>query len=405
MTETPSLPESTQCLIVGGGPAGAILGLLMAKAGVSTVLLEKHHDFDREFRGDTLHPSTLEVMDQLGLAERLLEIPHAKLEHARLFTANDQIEVADFTRLRTRFPYIAIMPQEKFLEFVTAEAAKQENFRLLLGADARRLLWEGDTVTGVRFRYGGAEYSLNASLTVAADGRHSRMRKESGLTLDATGPPMDVLWLGLPREPQDADLDVSLRIRPGKMLVLLERDEWWQLGYVILKGSFRELKQHGVEVLQSSIAEMAPELADRAKLLTDWKQVMPLSVESSRLRQWHKPGLLLIGDAAHVMSPVGGVGINYAIQDAVATANLLSGKLKRGMLTEADLKFVQKRREFPTKVIQRFQRIVQDRIIRQALNPEKPFKLPWFLKLPLIRRIPAWLIGFGVRRERVKQSP
>ncbi len=399
--------QQTACCIVGAGPAGMMLALLLARRDIPVTLLEVHKDFDRDFRGDTIHPSTLEVLDQLGLADRLLQIPHGQVRRFQVVTRQGIVTLADLSRLKTRFPYIALLPQAQFLDFLAAEAQRYPAFRLVLGANVQRLVQEGETVVGVRFR--GADdtwHEVRAPLTVAADGRFSKVRSLLGLEPVKTAPPMDVVWFRLPRAPNDPHDTGALYIHAGHFAVLLERADEWQIGYVILKGSYQQLRAGGVEALRRALAEMVPWLADRVERLTDWREVSVLSVESSRLARWYKPGVLLIGDAAHVMSPVGGVGINYAIQDAVEAANLLGGPLAGGQVRVSDLAAVQQRREWPTKVIQRLQGVMQQRLAAPALQAGKPFQLPlWLrllLRLPVLRDLPARIIGFGIRRVRVQ---
>ena len=392
--------EST-CCVVGGGPAGAVLSLLLARKGIPVTLLEAHNDFDREFRGDTLHPSTMELMDQMGLADSLLELPHTKIETAGIQTPSEKIAFADFSRLRTRFPYIVLMPQSSFLGFVTREAARFSNFTLQMGANAQELIREDDVCTGVKYRTSTGWEECRAALTVACDGRFSKLRKLAGLEPVKTSPPMDVLWFTLPRKPEDG-VDLLFRVNEGHLVVMLDRGDYWQLGYVILKGGFHDIRAEGMDRFHVSLARLVPELSDRLGNLTEWTQITPLNVEASRLSKWYAPGLLFLGDAAHVMSPVGGVGINYAIQDAIEAANVLSEPLRRDVVTTEHLALVQRKREFPTKVIQWFQGVVQQRIVKASLNPEKPFRPPWFLKLPLVRTLPARLIAFGVGRARLR---
>jgi len=399
--------SQTSCCVVGAGPGGVVLSLLLARAGVSVTLLEAHQDLDRDFRGDTLHPSTLELMEELGLSDELLQIPHSKIRQLGLQTETDSLTVADFGKLKTPFPYIAMMPQVLFLEFLTERMKRYPHSRLVMGANVHELIEEDGVYRGVRHKSEDGVHEVRSELVVAADGRFSRLRKAAGLEPLMTSPPMDVLWFRLPRHAADhheADAPGGLRIRGGHLLIALERKDDWQLGYVVLKGSYHEIREQGIGRLQQSIAELAPEFADRVACLEDWKQIAPLSVESSRLKQWHLPGLLFIGDAAHAMSPVGGVGINYAIQDAVAAANILADRLKAGGVTDKDLAAIQKQRYFPTRVIQAFQTIVQNRIIRQALKPNVRFKIPFFLRLPWLRTLPARLIAFGIRRSRLSAS-
>lgn len=398
-----SKTHETSCCVVGAGPAGVVLSLLLARAGVTVTLLEAHKDFDRDFRGDTLHPSTLELMQELGLAEELLQIPHAKLHSFGFQTPTESLTVADFKKLKTQFPFIAMMPQVHFLEFLIDQAKQYPSFQLVMGANVKDLVNENDVHRGVRYDSDDGMHEVRAKLVIAADGRFSRLRKEAGLVPVKTSPPMDVLWFRLPRQSND-QLGTMFRVADGHLLVVLERQNDWQLGYVILKGSYREVREAGIEQLRESIAKLAPEFSDRVGQIGDWKQIAPLSVESSRLAKWYLPGLLFIGDAAHVMSPVGGVGINYAIQDAIAAANVLADRFKVGEVRERDLAEIQRQRFFPTKVIQAFQTIVQNRIIRQALKPNARFTIPLILRLPLLRALPARLIAFGIRRAHLSSS-
>jgi 2-polyprenyl-6-methoxyphenol hydroxylase-like FAD-dependent oxidoreductase len=390
--------QEVDCCVVGGGPGGAVLALLLARLGIRVMLLEAHEDFDRDFRGDTIHPSVLEIMEELGLVERLLQLRHSKIHTMTFMTPDGPITMADFRRLKTRFPYIMMVPQEHFLELVTTEARAFPNFQLVMGASAQALIEEEGSVRGVRYRSPDGFREVRALLTVGADGRSSRLRRLAGFQPVKTSPPMDILWFRVPRLEQDGE-GAMARFGRGHILVMLDRLEQWQIAYVILKGSFQEIREAGLETLRRTIVELAPELKERIAQLQDWKQVAVLSVESSRVPRWYKPGLLLIGDAAHVMSPVGGVGINYAIQDAVAAANLLSGPLKRGEVKPDDLAAVQRRREWPTRIIQRLQTIVQQNVIAAALDPNRPFRLPpalrLMLRIPVLRNIPARLIAFG----------
>jgi 2-polyprenyl-6-methoxyphenol hydroxylase-like FAD-dependent oxidoreductase len=384
-----------------------MLSLLLVRQGIDVTLLESHRDFDRDFRGDTIHPSTLEVLDQIGLADRLLEIPHGKMRALQIITPTGVLTLAEMKRIRTRFPYVAMLPQARFLDFLAAEARRYPSFHLVLGATVHRLVQEDGVVRGVRYRWADdAMHEVRAPLTVAADGRFSKVRGLLGLEPVRSAPPMDVVWFRLPRKPGDPHDAGALYIRGGCFVVLLERPDEWQVGYVILKGSYQQVRGAGIEALRHALVEIVPWLADRVGHLTDWRQVSVLSVESSRLRRWYAPGVLLIGDAAHVMSPVGGVGINYAIQDAVEAANLLAGPLRRGEVRLRDLAAVQRRREWPTWVIQRFQAVVQSQIAGPALRAGRTFRPPWWLRvllsLPLLRDLPARLIAFGPRRVRVR---
>ncbi|HEX8847534.1 MAG TPA: FAD-dependent oxidoreductase, partial [Pyrinomonadaceae bacterium] len=336
--------RETACCVVGGGPGGAVLALLLARAEIPVVLLEAHEDFDRDFRGDTVHPSVLEILDQIGLAERLLKLRHSKIQQFTFMTPDGPVQIADLSRLKTKFPFIAMIPQASFLEFITKEAKLYPNFQLTMGARVEELIEEDGVVRGVRYREKDCWHEVRAALTVGADGRSSRLRHLTGMEPFKTSPPMDVLWFRIPRKPDDPEGAVA-RFGQGHFVVMLDRLEEWQVAYLILKGSYQSLRAAGLEALRNSFAEMAPEYADRIVHLTDWKQVSMLSVESSRLKRWYLPGLLLIGDAAHVMSPVGGVGINYAIQDAVVAANILKGPLRSGEVKTDDLRRVQKERE------------------------------------------------------------
>ena len=386
-----------------------ILALLLVRSGVSTALLEAKDDFDRAFRGDTVHPSTLEMLDDLGLAEPLLARDHGKLRRMTLQAgATGATVIADFTRLCTRFPFVAMIPQVEFLDFIVEEAKKYDGFYLRMGAHVNDLIIEDGAVRGVRYRTRDGDHEIRASLTVAADGRASRLRKLAGFTPKKNAAAMDVMWLVLPRRSDERSIDLTgFRIGGGRLVVVLARADQWQLGYVILKGDNRSIREQGLDALRLEVATLVPELADRVDTIRDWNDIHFLSVESSRIPTWHRAGLLAIGDAAHVMSPVGGVGINYAIQDAVAAANLLVAPLRAGTVTDADLAAVQRRREFPTRFIQALQGIVQRRLVARALE-DKPFQVPLPARiisaLPLVRNLPARLVGWGLRPERVRTS-
>jgi 2-polyprenyl-6-methoxyphenol hydroxylase-like FAD-dependent oxidoreductase len=413
--------EQTTCCVVGAGPAGAILGLLLGRRAIPVLLLEAHKDFERDFRGDTIHLSTMEIMEELGLAERLLELPHTELRSISIQTADGPFRPVDFTRLRTRYPYITMMPQARFLEFITAEAGRCPSFRLILGADVRQLVEEDGVVRGVRYRADDGWHEVRALLTVAADGRFSRVRHLAGLRPIKTSPPMDVLWFRLPRRPGDPDENLAFTGR-GHLLGFLLRPGEWQVAYVIPKGGYQEVRAAGLDALHRSIigivtregqadingrpdgpaaggAAAVEWIPGRLGELTDWRQVAVLSVESSRLRRWYRPGLLLIGDAAHVMSPVGGVGINYAVQDAVVAANVLAGPLREGRVRLHDLAEVQRRREWPTRFIQWVQGLAQRRIVATVLRSRQALRVPgwvrFLMRLPLLRDLPGRLIAFG----------
>src|SRR5215469_1267741 len=402
---------STSCCVVGGGPAGAMLALLLARRGVSVTLLEMHKDFDRDFRGDTVHPSILEVLDQIGLAEKLLEVPHSKVTGPTLQFASGPFRPFDLSRLKTRFPYIAMIPQVRFLEFITREATKYPEFKLMMRAQVQRLIEENGTVVGVRYLGAdGGEYELRAKLSVGTDGRFSVVRRLAGFEPVKTAPPMDVLWFRLPKLPGEPEVTGGAfgGICGGRIFIVLERNDHWQAGLVFPKGQYQLVRAQGVEAIRKSMVETEPRFAKHAESLTDWQQFTLLSVESSRCPLWHKPGVLIIGDAAHVMSPVGGVGINYAVQDAVVAANVLAGPLKSGTVSEAHLAEVQRQRDWPTRVIQRMQSTMQDRLMVRALQSKGPTNVPWqfklLLKIPFLRDIPSRLIAFGPRRVRLQEA-
>jgi 2-polyprenyl-6-methoxyphenol hydroxylase-like FAD-dependent oxidoreductase len=371
-TDEPRLIQ-TRCCIAGGGPAGMMAGFLLARAGVEVVVLEKHADFLRDFRGDTIHPSTLQVMYELGILDDLLRRPHQEVRVLTAVACNDQVPIADFSHLPTRCKFIAFMPQWDFLDFLAEHGRSYSTFHLKMNAEVVGLLQEEGRIIGVR--------------TTSPDG------------------PMDVLWMRLSRRPDDPDRPLG-RFEKGKMFVMLYRGDYWQCGFVIPKGANEEVRRRGIEAFRESIVEVAPLLHDRVQELRDWSDVKLLTVAVDRLRQWYRPGLLCIGDAAHAMSPVGGVGINLAIQDAVAATNILAKPLREGVVSTDHLRAVQRRRELPTKVTQGMQILVQKRVIGRVLGGSGWTSLPWPLKLlrryPFLRRIPARLFGYGVRPEHVR---
>lgn len=417
MVDSPNPPTAAprrkpaSCCIVGAGPAGVCLAWLLAKQGVSVTLLERQADFDRDFRGDTLHPGVLEILDQLGLAERVLALPHTRMDTLSFHTAEGSLQVADLTRLRTKFPFVVMLPQAKFLEFMVDDARRFGSFRLVLGADVREVIWQdhlqqSGIVQGVRYLDAGQQsQEVRADLTVATDGRSSRLRREAGLQAKIAAPEIDVLWFRLPRLPGQVG---GGYLSAGGYMIVLHRDDQWQIGYVIRKGLYSQLRAAGIEALRDSLGRLAPGLSQSLPHLTDWKQVRLLSVQSDRLRQWHRPGLLCLGDAAHVMSPVGGVGINYAIQDAVEAANLLSGPLLAGTISPHDLRAVERRRQWPTRVVQEMQAFDQRFLIDRALRTTGEYRLPlWLrilLKLPVVRNLPSRLFAFGVRKVSVRSD-
>jgi 2-polyprenyl-6-methoxyphenol hydroxylase-like FAD-dependent oxidoreductase len=402
------MKEETRCVIAGAGPGGAMLGLLLARSGVAVTLLEMHRNFDREFRGDTVHPSTLEILDHLGLAERVHEIPHSKVYGPSFMTSKGLFQPFDLRRLKGKFPYILVIPQAKFLELLTGEAVRYPQFQLEMGANVYDLIRENGLVCGVRYQTSETQAEIRARLTVGADGRHSRVRHLAGFEPVKTSPPMDVLWFKLPKLATDIDAASGLMgaFHGGRILVVLDRFDHWQVGFVFPKGQYQQVKATGIEAMRRAIVELEPRFAEHVETLRDWNQLMLLSVESSRCLRWYQPGLLVIGDAAHVMSPVGGVGINYAIQDAVVAANLLAKPLLEGRLGEQHLAEVQRRREFPTRFIQGFQAMMQKRVLAPALASTQtaiqvPTLVRWLVRMPILRDLPPRLIGYGVRRVRV----
>jgi 2-polyprenyl-6-methoxyphenol hydroxylase-like FAD-dependent oxidoreductase len=389
----------TTCVIAGGGPAGAMLGLLLARRGVDVLVLEKHADFLRDFRGDTIHPSTMEIMDELGLADPLLNLPHTKTSRLRFRTPRGSATLADFGHLKTRFPYLAFMPQWDFLDFVTDEARRYPNFELEMNAEVRELVEEGGLVRGVRYETPDGTREARALLTVAADGRDSRLRELAGLRVVGTAPPIDVLWFRISRRKGDPEEPTGY-IGGGRFVVLINRGDYWQVGYVLPKGADRRIRAAGLESFRRSVGEAVPEVADRTDEIQDWDQVKLLSVQVNRLRRWFRPGLLCIGDAAHAMSPVGGVGINLAIQDAVAAANVLAEPLRAGRVELRHLRAVQRRRELPIRILQGLQSLAHRRIVAPAVGggglPSPPPPVRALLGLRIVRNLPARIIGFGI---------
>ena len=396
---------TTTCCIAGCGPAGAILGLLLARAGIDVLVLEKHDDFFRDFRGDTIHPSTLTVIDELGLGARFADVPQQHVSQLRVLTDQGLVSIADLRELRVHHPYIAFVPQWDFLDFVTDAAKELPTFELRMGSEVTDVLEEGGRVTGVRYRSADGNHEVNATLTVATDGRDSAVRRSAGLEPVTYGAPMDVLWFRLSREESDPG-ETFGRFAAGHIVAMIHRGDYWQVGYVIPKGSDVTLRAGGIETLRASLAELLPGFVQRVRREpASWDDVKTLEVQVNRLRRWHQPGLLCIGDAAHAMSPVGGVGINLAVQDAVAAANLLAEPLRRGTPSERDLARVTRRRWLPTVVTQAFQRAVQRRLLAPVLRGgggRPPRALRYLARVPFVRRVPVRLLGVGVLPEHVR---
>jgi 2-polyprenyl-6-methoxyphenol hydroxylase-like FAD-dependent oxidoreductase len=401
-------PLATSCCIAGGGPAGVMAGFLLARAGVDVVVLEKHADFFRDFRGDTIHPSTLQVMHELGLLEAFLTLPHSKAVHLGAQVGETFVPIADFSHLPTQCKFIALMPQWDFLDFLARQGQRYPGFHLMMGAEATGLLGDGDTVTGVTATTPDGLVEIRAELVIAADGRHSTLRPLAGFQPTEFGAPMDILWLRLSRRVGDP-ADSLGRLDAGRMMVLINRDDYWQCAFVIAKGGIDQVRAAGLEAFRQEIVRLVPVFADRVAELASWDDIKLLTVAVNRLATWHKPGFLCIGDAAHAMSPIGGVGVNLAVQDAVATANILAPRFQAGRVTDADLAAVQRRRDFPTRMTQRLQIIAQNRVITGVLRgtqtPKPPLLLRLFGRLPVLQRIPARLIGMGFRPEHVTTPP
>jgi 2-polyprenyl-6-methoxyphenol hydroxylase-like FAD-dependent oxidoreductase len=381
-----------------------MLGFLLARAGIPVLVLEKHADFLRDFRGDTIHPSTLEIMSELGLLDEFLQRSHQEVRSLGAQIGDEFVELADFTHLPTHCRFIAFMPQWDFLDFLAEHAKSFSAFQLKMEAEARDLTVDSGVVTGLLATTPGGAIRVKADLVVAADGRHSTLRERAGLDVLDLGAPMDVLWMRLSRRSGDPGQTLG-RVDAGRIFVMLNREDYWQCAFVIAKGGFEEIRARGLPALREEIAGLAPYLRDRVDELKDWSDVKLLSVSVDRLRTWHRPGLLCIGDAAHAMSPIGGVGINLAIQDAVATANILTPRLLQGSVSQRDLEAVQRRREFPTRATQRLQVVLQNRVIGRVLASTAKMSPPFPVRLlgwmPFLRRLPARLIGLGFRPEHV----
>ena len=397
---------NAQCCIAGGGPAGVMAGYLLARAGVSVIVLEKHKDFLRDFRGDTVHPSTLEVVHELGLLEGFLQRGHQEVRHLSIRFGDIAAEIADLSHLPTHCKFVALMPQWDFLNFLTEAGRKFPGFEMKMQYEVMDLLEESGRIIGVKGKTPEGAFEARAHLTIGADGRHSVIREKAGLQIEDLGAPIDVLWMRLPKKPDDSYYALG-HLKKGKMLVTINRGDYWQCAYVILKGAFEQIQQRGLPAFRDAIADVAPFLSDRTDTLRDWKDISLLSVRVDRLLAWSRPGLLCIGDSAHAMSPVGGIGINLAIQDAVATANILAEPLRRQRVTSDHLAALQKRRLWPTRRTQSLQVQAHKRLVEPTLRGQVDFtKLPFAVRLlndyPVLRRIPARLMGIGLRPEHVK---
>jgi len=406
----PQKPQSLEarCCIAGGGPAGMMLGFLLARAGVDVVILEKHADFLRDFRGDTVHPSTLELMYELGIIDEFLRRPHQELPQIGAVIDDFSVTVTDFSHLPTHCKFVALMPQWDFLNFIAEKAKAFPHFDLRMEAEVTDLVIENGRVTGVRASTPQGPLEVRAQLTIGADGRHSKVREVAQLQIIDLGAPIDVLWMRLAKEPGDTNQTLG-RFREGKILVTLDRGDYWQCAFVIQKGEFASIQRNGLPAFRENIEKAAPFLRARSDELKSWDDIKLLSVAVDRLRHWSRAGLLCIGDSAHAMSPVGGVGINLAIQDAVAAANILAQPLLQSAVSEERLRAVQKRREFPTRITQTLQVFVHNHFIGSAMNQRGPVRsLPLPFKLlqhfPALRRIPARLLGLGFCPEHIHSA-
>jgi 2-polyprenyl-6-methoxyphenol hydroxylase-like FAD-dependent oxidoreductase len=396
----------TRCCIVGGGPAGMMLGYLLGRAGIQTLVLEKHADFFRDFRGDTVHPSTLQVMDELGLIDAFLKLPHQELQKMDGKFGERSIRIADLGRLNVKYPFIAFMPQWDFLNFLRDRGRQFASLKVMMNTNVTDLIWSGDAVVGIKADTADGPLEIRCDLTIGCDGRHSIVRQCAKLDVEEIGAPMDVLWFRAGGQQSETE-SLFARVASGKMLVTFDRGDYWQCAYVIAKGQYDAVKARGLDAFRSDVIGMAPILASGMSDVKTWDDVKLLTVAINRLKRWTRPGLLCIGDAAHAMSPVGGVGVNLAVQDAVATANLLAEKLASNCPSEQELDAVRRRREFPVRMTQAMQVVVQNNIISVALKPgDQPLRAPLFARIvnaiPWLQGITARFVAIGVRPEHVR---
>jgi len=400
MQPAPPKVLTTDCCIVGGGPAGLMLGYLFARAGVRVVVIEKHNDFLRDFRGDTIHPSTLQIMHQLGLLEELLSLPHQRAEKLQAEIAGEEVTLADFSRLPVKCRFIAFMPQWDFLNFLASKAAQLPEFTLLKSTRFDDFIYQHDNVCGIRALADGVETEIHAQLVIGADGRHSQVRQKAGLVSRSFGSPRDVLWFKLTKQPDDPEWSMGHK-GPKQNFIIIDRGNFWQCGYSITKGQFEPIKAAGISQLKHQIAQVAPFPPERLEELSDWQQLSLLVIRIDRLDKWMIPGVLCIGDAAHAMSPIGGVGVNLAIQDAVATANYLTSPLRKRAVSLRQLKKVQQRRQFPTCATQ----FIQIKMSGKNRDSNKPSPLPRLIRrFPFLPTVFGWIIGLGFRREKPRFS-
>lgn len=395
----------TRCCIAGGGPAGMMLGFLLARAGLDVVVLEKHADFLRDFRGDTIHPSTLELFHELGLLDEFLTLPLARTERIGVHIGGEYIRMIDLTRLKVKAPFMAMAPQWEFLNFLERKARAYRGFHLMMETEATDLIVDNGRVTGVRAETPDGGLEIAAHLTVACDGRKSTLREVAGMKVKNLGAPLDVFWFRLPHRAADG-VETGGWVDAGGLLVNIYRGHYWQCAHVIPKGGAAAIRAAGLAAWRARVAKLAPVFADRMESVAGWEDVKLLSVQVDRLEQWHRPGLLCIGDAAHAMSPVGGVGVNLAVADAVAAANLLWRPLANGEVAERQLARVQKRRAWPTWVIQSAQVFAQNNLIAPTLAADAPFRAPWIMRnlqaIPFVRDIPPKLFAMGWRPEHIR---